>query len=309
MKYKVIIWGHKNHHTHRYIHASYYKAFQQLGYETYWFDNYDDVSGFNFDNCIFLTEGQVESNIPLNKSSKYILHHAFEKVDKYIQHGIDFINLGNYLRWCEDGISPYCKTEIGVYPKGLDGLENPVEKIDICTFWDEKSKTLYQPWGTNLTPNEIDIDTAIKFVESQSDVYYIGTQHDNYNEINNFSSVVKNNGKNFKLINVTEEENYEYIRKSYLSVDFRSNWHITCGYLPCRIFKNISYGRITGTNSEHVKHIFGDYVIYDTDPNVLFEKLVKAEREMPIEKVKEAMQYIKDKHTYFNRVENLLKFI
>ena len=53
---KAIIWGHKLHtHTHSYIHNAYYKAFKKMGYETHWFDNNDDVSGFNFDNCIFLT--------------------------------------------------------------------------------------------------------------------------------------------------------------------------------------------------------------------------------------------------------------
>ena len=100
---KIIIWGHKNNgHTHGHIHSSYFKAFKYMGYETYWFDDNEDVSGFNFDNCIFLTEDQAQHNIPLNKSSKYILHHT--KLDKYIEHNLEYINLANYLKWCDDGI-------------------------------------------------------------------------------------------------------------------------------------------------------------------------------------------------------------
>lgn len=309
MKYKVIIWGHKNSHTHSYIHAAYYNAFKKLGYETYWFDNYENVNGFDFNNCIFLTEGQVESNIPINKSSKYILHHAFEKINKYIDNDLEYINLGNYLKWCEDGISPYCKTEIGVYPKDNNGKENTVEKIDDCTFWDKTSKTIYQPWGTNLTPDEIKLENAIKFNQNEQNIYYVGSKHDNSAEIDVFQNVASKNGKNFRLIKGSEAENYEQIRNSYLSLDLRGSWHITCGYLPCRVFKNISYGRITGTNSEHVKNIFGDYVVYDSDPINLYEKLIIAEKETPINNIKDAMQYVKDKHTYFNRINNLLKFI
>ena len=66
---KIIIWGHKNNgHTHGHIHSSYFKAFKYMGFETYWFDNNENVSGFNFDNSIFFTEDQVQSNIPLNKT-------------------------------------------------------------------------------------------------------------------------------------------------------------------------------------------------------------------------------------------------
>jgi ABC-type multidrug transport system ATPase subunit len=61
---------------------------------------------------------------------------------------------------------------------------------------------------------------------------------------------------------------------SLMSVDLRGPWHKECGYLPCRVFKNNSYGRITGTNSENVKKIFGDYVVYDENPNSLFDKLM-----------------------------------
>ena len=46
---KVIIWGHKLHsHTHSYIHNAYFTTFKKLGFETFWFDDKDDVSNFNF---------------------------------------------------------------------------------------------------------------------------------------------------------------------------------------------------------------------------------------------------------------------
>ena len=123
---KIIIWGHPLHsHTHSYIHNGYYKAFLSLGYETYWLTSAPD--NFNFENCLFFTEDQVQHNIPLVKSAKYILHHT--KLDKYIDNNLSYINLANYLKWCDDGISAYFRDE-----------PNPptVEKLlDYC-FWDDK---------------------------------------------------------------------------------------------------------------------------------------------------------------------------
>lgn len=294
MKRRVIIWGHKkNGHTHGYIHSSYFKAFQSMGYETYWFDDTDDVTGFNFDNCIFLTEDQAQHNIPLNKTSKYILHHT--KLDKYINNGLDFINLANYLKWCDEG---YDKC----YNEG-----NKLEKVNECCFWDGKTKTIHQPWGTDLLPDEINLDNALKFNETETEIYYIGMSHENADNINKFANSVRNYGKNFTITRGQDDKgNMELIRKSFVSVDIRGDWHSECGYLPCRVFKNISYGRITGTNSENVKKVMGDHVIYDPNPETLFHKIIEAEKTMSIDDVKDAMNHVKTNHTYVNRVNNLL---
>ena len=296
-KQKIVIWGHKyNGHTHGYIHSSYFKAFKNMGYDTYWFDNNDDVSGFNFDNCIFLTEDQVQSNIPLNKTCKYILHHT--KLDKYIDNGLDFINLANYLKYCDTGIDK-------AYNEG-----NILVKVGECCFWDEKTRTIHQPWATDLTPDEIDLNNAIHYDETLNDIYYIGMSHENSGNINMFASSVKSHGKNFKITRgQSDNDNMELIRKSLVSVDIRGAWHLECGYLPCRVFKNISYGRLTGTNSENVKKIMGEHVIFDSNPETLYNKMIEAEQTKSLDDIKSAMNHVKTNHTYINRINNLLKFI
>ena len=46
---KVVIWGHKLYsHTHSFIHSGFFKAFKHLGYDTYWFDNNDNIKDFDF---------------------------------------------------------------------------------------------------------------------------------------------------------------------------------------------------------------------------------------------------------------------
>lgn len=293
---KVIIWGHKLHsHTHSYIHSSYYKAFKFMGYDTYWFDDNDDVSNFDFDNSLFFTEDQAQKNIPLNKTSIYVLHHT--KLDKYDENGLKYINLANYLKWCKDGISAYHK-------------ENSVVKINDLCYWDEKTKTLYQPWATDLLPNEIDLNNAILYDKNKNNIYYIGTPHDNSDKITLFNDEAVKNGKKLFIGKTnTDEENFRLIRDSYLSVDFRGDWHIECGYLPCRVFKNVSYGRITGTNSEHIKEIFGEHIVYDKEPSKLYHKLIEAENNKSIDDIQEAMNFVKINHTFINRINNILKVI
>lgn len=296
MKQKFIVWGHKNNgHTHGYVHSSYYKAAKYLGFDAYWFDDHDNVGDFNFDNSIFLTEGQVERNIPINKTCKYILHHT--NSEKYINNGLEFINLANYLRWCDDGVSAYHK-------------ENPVEVVNDFCFWDGITKTIYQPWATDLLPNEINIDNPIKYKPNATSINYIGTVHENFEQIMSFANIARKNNISFEALRTSSDfENMSLVQNSYLSLDLRGSWHLECGYLPCRIFKNLSYGRITGTNSENVKKKLGDHVIYNSNLELLFHELIEAEKTKPILDIQNTMRYIQENHTFVNRINNLLKFI
>jgi len=48
--------------------------------------------------------------------------------------------------------------------------------------------------------------------------------------------------------------------------------------------------------------------VYGGTPETLYNNLIEAERGKKIN-MKEAMQFIKDKHTYINRINNILKFL
>ena len=87
-------------------------------------------------------------------------------------------------------------------------------------------------------------------------------------------------GKEVQLYtqSIEHSENRRLIRDSYICPDFRSDWHLQCGYIPCRIQKNISYGRIPGTNSPFIKEAFGDYVVFGGTPETLYNNLVQAEK-------------------------------
>jgi hypothetical protein len=159
---KFIVWGHKLHsHTHSYIHYGYYKAFNSLGYECYWYDNNDRIEAVIDSKTIFLKEVQVDQNIPLIKDAYYILHHC--NLDKYIKAGCNIINLCNYVKYCDEGISFNYKDSYNI-----------VDKISDLCYYDKKANAIYQPWATDLLPSEINIDNIICHDDNKSNINFIG---------------------------------------------------------------------------------------------------------------------------------------
>jgi hypothetical protein len=300
---RVIIWGHKprHYHTHSHIHSSYYKAFKSLGYETYWFDNDDakKIQNMNFDGSLFFTEGQVDQKIPLNEKSAYILHHC--KNDKYLQAGNKILNLCNYLKYCEEGISFNYKD-----------TGNTVEKFGDFLFYDQKALALYQPWATDLLPDEINLNNPCMFDDSKKDVNYIGSiWEENINQIRPFIQACKDHRKRFRHFKggISDERNQRLVQKSFISPDIRGEWHKECGYIPCRIFKNISYGQVAGINSLHVYEKFNGLIAYSEDTYELFNACVGKAKSISHKQIIDSMIYIRDYHTYINRINNLLRFI
>lgn len=285
MKEKIIIWGHKLHsHTHSYIHNAYFKAFKSLGYEVFWFDHTDNTSGFDFSNCIFFTEDQVKQGMPLRKDCKYVAHH----IQPSFFNGIDTVlNLGNYI------------VDVEKY-----------EKVKDQTYFDAKTKTLYQCWATDLLPDEINQEDYCQFDPSKKYVNYVGSLYEEGLKFaQEFGSVLQSKGKELRLYRgVSDEENRELVRSSFLCPDFRNYHHIKVGYIPCRIFKTISYGQIVGTNSINVKRVFGDYVVFGSNPQELYDNMIECASNNKIDMM-EAMLFIKFNHTYVNRAKTILKLL
>ena len=321
---KVIIWGHKSpKHTHHHIHYGYFKAFKFLGYDTFWFDKEDNISNFCFNDSIFLTEDQAHQGIPLLKKAKYILHHCI--LDKYIESNCKFINLQNYLN---------------IFSNQYLDNKNRMQKINPYTFFDENSSSLIQPWATDLLPHEFS-NEIFPLNASQDSINYIGTVWGpNELLINEFNDACKNHRKkfmNFTSFGVEWREgefllaknlrkatkkiqdfmwpnpiNETVARKltveSYIAPDIRNKDHVDRGYIPCRIFKNISYGKIPGTNSFEVSKFFVNPLPYSTDMHELFELNASLlSNSSKIKNFYEIHEDVKKKHTYINRIEEILK--
>lgn len=294
---KVVIWGHKLHsHTHSYIHHGFYKAFVYLGYPTYWFDNADDTSQFDFSDSLFITEGQVDEKIPLRNDCTYILHNCDSPKYKSLDPANRF-----YLQVYTDDVLKY----------------KHLIKLEPFIYCDRKQRCLYMPWATDLLPEEIEANkqNLSQCVDSKL-VYWIGTigggQFGNIEELQPFKDACQNNDVKFiakppRYVSLTDS--VELIRNSYLAPAIVGSWQKSVGYIPCRIFKNISYGKMGLTNSRHVYELFEGKIVYNPDTYKLFYDGKERLKTLTIQELHELMDFVKTKHTYVNRIRTILSFI
>lgn len=288
---KFIVWGHKyNNHSHSHIHYGYKKAFDFLGWETYWMDDNDDVSNFDFSNSIFLTEGQVDNKIPLRHDCKYILHNCI--MNKY------------------QPIINNCLV-IQVYTNAV--LDTNSEKLEECVYYQKNGHVIYQPWATDLIPNEIQLLDKITLSNNKI-VNWIGSVWDgngqgNINQINELIEALKKHGIEFKNIRTPYEQNKQYINLSYISPAIQGTWQLEKDYIPCRIFKNISYGEFGITNSQKVFELLENKILYDSNIENLINKSIEYRNTITLSELNDQINLVKNKHTFINRINNILKVI
>lgn len=298
MNPKIVIWGHPLHsHTHSYIHYGFYKAFLSLGYDVQWVDDIED-NGIDLNDSIVISERQVIKHLPITKNAKYLIHNYcldFEDTG--------YNNVHNFL----------------VYHKRYSW--NNVERVNSHCWYDSKTKTPVIMWATDLLPQEIDQHTETLYDPNKKDVYFVGSVQGK--NLYDFAHICANNGKNF--INLggytgdTDDENgtrfydnqksINAVKESYISFDIREDQHLDNGYVPCRIFKNISYGKFTGTNSESLTEFFGDRISVNKNLHQLYFDIEEKYKKCDKNRLRDDMEFIKKSHTYINRVEFLLSIL
>jgi len=309
---KVIIWGHKLHsHTHSYIHNAFYNTFKYLGYDTNWFDDNDDISNFNFSKCLFISEHQVDFKIPKRNDCLYFIH---------------FVDPGKYdMLPCENIIELQCafRDMYGEHSKKVQNL-NPIpinEKKYEFYFKNIKHYIYYTMWATDLLPEQIqdNIDNLNIISNKINDKYYyfIGSFTHTHSHILPYLQSKNINfrkaGATFNVNsnqNMSVEMSMECLQRSVIAPSFQYGTQLIEKYVPCRIFKNISYGRMGITNNKIVDDLFDNKLIYDIDPNKCIEKGIEFEKNPDkLNIIKELMYKVKNEHTYVNRIESMKYFI
>lgn len=330
---KVIVWGFPLYtHSQSYIHDGWYKAFKYLGYDTYWFhdNSYPSVDDFDYKNCLFVTEGFVDNNIPLDKSNIYFVHLA-KNPAKYINAGVRLIDQRHLLDIQDSWI----------YSFKFKDVENKLEKINNYTFYEKNANDLclvrdlrnnisgyeafYCYFGTDLTPDQINIDD-MHIEREEKIMHFIGTIRDyNINVINKLKIGLEKNGIEFIHSDTwscpkTDEECKYLIQKSYIAPDVRCDSYLSygektycctnhkvTGWVACRIFKNISYGQIGITNSKKTYELFGGDIIYSDNEEELADLAIPKRKDYDM--IKRQMTYVKDNHTYVKRVKDLISIL
>lgn len=319
---KVIIWGYPLYsHTHSYIHEAYYRALKYLNVEVYWFHDQEYPKDFDFSHSIFLTEGFADKNIPLNQTSCYFVIYC-PSPKKYLEAGVKkYIDVRLAAKNFKDHIQEYSIDKTSCTKLGPSCYYQPKtgKKISIknnyVNYEIEDFDILYMGWATNLLPNEFNDDWV--YLNRENTIYFCGNLSpdgvcENYSTFLPFIKECEQNGIKFYHNNpwsnpLSSNQIIELTQKSILAVDIRGPEHLKNGLLTCRISKNISYGHLGLTNSEEIFKELEGHCIYNPDTQQLFHDGMKNRKNFSF--IKDCMSYIRDNHTYINRLESYFKII
>ena len=318
---KVVIWGYPFlSHTHSFVHAAYYKAFKHAGYDVYWFHDKSFPVDFDYNNCIFIAEGFSDNNIPIVESSCYFVMYCPSPA-KYINRGVRYIDvrcaasghvdhIHNYSldKNIAEKVGPACYIE-RAQPHNVR-IHNNYHNYEIQDF-----DKLYISWATDLLPHEFNFDDI--FFEREKNIYFCGTISplgtcENETNWRPFLNECGKNGIQF-IHNcpwrnpLSSEVVRELTKKSYLGIDIRSKEHVRTGIVTCRVFKNISYDHLGMTNSKEIYNELDGNCVYNPDSSALFYDGVEHMSDFKF--IKSAMLYVKDNHTYINRINTILSIL
>lgn len=295
---------HDSRGTFSYVFYGFARAFDSLNYTVYWLDNTDDISDFDFDFSLIFAYNNTIRGLPVNDNSFYWFHNVYaeghDMLTKIAKNRVIHYNLS--INW----------------ETGFKNLEHTiVERKDDYEYVAHHNDTyfMFNSWATDLLPHEItkNIETFKKSC-NRKNVVFIGTLTESQREFATLASkhhlkFMFYGGVNRDKKNQSVYENMNLIKDSYIAPCIQEEHQIQCKYVPCRAFKNISYGKMPYTNNIHVHNYFGGKVIYDADLENLLQKAIKFENSNDTCVVPELMIYVRDNHTYVSRVNSIFNFI
>jgi hypothetical protein len=298
---RVVVWGEKlvngSSHTHTYVHAAFMRAYQFIGKEVFWFSDEDDVTNFDFSGSLFITEGHKNVKIPIRKDCWYVLHH------------VDFTRFVDIAEKC---------LNLKAFSSSNFSIADFEHRISNTEFYTQRfsesgceSPLLLMPWATHLLPFEFERCTNHTLNgRTTRKVYWVGSVTDgkmgNINEITATAKALETIGVSFLQAKVAEGWESKFaIQSSWIAPAIVGNWQREVSYLPCRAFKNASYGRIPVTNSQAVCGLFEGIPPVISHEDYVSAFILCKEMESKTTAGSYVQQIVKENHTFLNRIETI----
>lgn len=295
-----------------------------MGHDVEWLDDTVESSVAPFaEGTVFLLEGQVDIHVPKRADCFYILHCCDKK--KYLNAGIPesnilCYNVLDYRQGKSYGPAMVGEEVAGRWWNRFIGYEVPETVRLAVDNWtpgrNGEGNSLHFPWATDLLPHEIEFN--MQNLERIAAIPKTGVHFTGYNTtiqceyerlVRDQFGIPYTSLGGYEHRNVSVEENVYRTQTSLFAPAVQADYQQGCGYLPCRIFKNLSYGAFGVTNNPGVADFFKNYlgraVLYDLDLATLTQKAIARAGSRDFEGERDAMRFIRDEHTYINRVEAL----
>jgi hypothetical protein len=292
MKPRVTIWGFRSEYdrqqpnqaiaSHAYIHAGYFKAFKALGYDVIW---HDDAPGYlpAEGEVVFCMDCRIQ-HVPRRPDLFYIGHNLEQRQTE-----------GMGKRIALQYWTPDC---VGAAQEGKDYVR-----------WD--GSTLYMPWASDMLPGEIGTTTC---APPNRVVYWTGSVWDdngmgNVKEIAELRTALAKHNLELKCVRPTDATQAEFIRNSHIAPSMQGAWQIQHGYIPCRAFKNTSYGQMLITNNPIVRDLFNGYCAFGETVESMVDAAMRICCEPRATITRHAMDIVRGNHCYTHRVESMMKIV
>ena len=311
---RIIVWGFTipaNYATHSHIHEGFYRAANYLRPDSLWIDSKKQLPS-DLSNTLFITNHDVAMDLPISDDCFYLIH-GLNDHDKAKSKFSRFKHLSwNVYHDCSHSMA---LGGAGPIPGAVDKESGYFIAED--TPYYPKEKRIDFRWATDLLPAEIEAHKPKCILGQDSNVInWVGTVWwVNESELEQFKKACKEDGKEFRHLGagqngiISMQDNIKLVRESYMAPAISGTHHITEGYAPCRIFKNISYGQMGITNSPRVNQIFGEKLIFHTDPYRLYWLAKERLASLNISELHSLMDEVAQKHTYLNRLAAIKKAI
>jgi len=253
---RFVIWGLRNsRHSHRYIHKGFYDTLRRLNVEVLWLDDLEKYRELIRPGDLVIAAGVACSFLPVRHKVRYVLHN----VDNPII--LDAVN----------------RIQLQVFTTDASG-----EKIDeTISLWNEKEKTLYQPWGLPEPKKDWHAPQNLKSKKENwiGAIWNNELGQGNREQLDLYISILKNHGIKFNRLGGTRsiskeglssKKSFEKVNQSRIGAAIVGDWQKKSGYIPCRAFKNIAAGAIPISNA-NMTHVFGSDYLHIPDLEELVE--------------------------------------
>lgn len=288
----LVLWGHRirdGANTLAYVWEGYAKAARRLGLDVVQVDDAPASAPAVQPGAIVFAEGQEDKHLPRLPGVTYVLHNC------------------DWTAYHDQ--RPRCLA-LQVYTH--DCLDRTVETLAPFVYYQRVGGCLgilYQPWATDLLPEEFRPEDIIAARIPRAG--WVGTvgegRFGNVPQLAGFRNACAEHGMPFEIRQTMPAADARvFLRDSQLAPTIVGAWQQEKGYLPCRAWKNASYGHPVLTNSLAVVEAMGGFGHYAADTAKLFHLGVDG---IPKVEILAGMRYVQAHHTFVNRLTTILKVI
>jgi hypothetical protein len=297
---KVVVWGLRHQwHSHRFIHKAFAETFERLGVPVVWTDYTSDPETIERGDFVITSNayGRGTKGNPLA---------PFRDGAYYCFHGFLHSGYRGDDRPPRHEIAPEHCLNLEVF---VNKALAASDRWDVVTYFDRPSKTLHQPWGTNLTEDRF----RSPVVSRSPFVFWVGAIWDNEQgqgnlaEIAELRQVLRDRSLRFVHLKfVPDWVNVSAIRRSRVAPAIAGGWQVDENYLPCRMFKNVSYGQLGISNVPKFAELYAGCHAPGATIEELIENALLLPRTDRLRVIAE-QQEVTRRHTYVHKIRNIFR--